>query len=165
MMRYYHEFTVETPLSAVIDFHARSSSMAAITPPPIITRIHQAPPVLKNGDRMRFTLWLGPLPLRWTAQIESDSPSGFIDRQVKGPFASWQHRHSFVAVQEGSTLVQDEVIARLKSHPFWWLVGAGMWLGMPVLFAYRGWKTRRILSRITPAASGANDVGPLNRSA
>jgi ligand-binding SRPBCC domain-containing protein len=162
-MRYTHEFSVETPLSAVIDFHARSSSMALITPPPIIARIHQAPPVLKDGDVMRFTLWLGPLPLHWTAQIESHSPSSFIDRQVAGPFASWQHRHTFSARQEGKVIVEDEVTARLKSHPFWWLVGAGMWLGMPFLFAYRGWKTRKLLSHISSDA-GTPHVDPFERS-
>jgi ligand-binding SRPBCC domain-containing protein len=163
MMHYSHVFTVETSLSAVIEFHARPSSMALITPPPIIARIHEAPPVLKDGDRMRFTLWLGPLPLHWTAQIESDPPSGFIDRQAKGPFASWQHRHSFFFLQEGCVLVQDEVTASLKSHPFWWLVGASMWLGMPLLFAYRGWKTRRILNR-RASGSGVTHADPLEHS-
>ena len=28
---------------------------------------------------------------------------------------------------------------------FWGLVGVLMWIGMPALFAYRGWKTRRML--------------------
>jgi ligand-binding SRPBCC domain-containing protein len=163
-MRYYHEFFVQAPLSAVIDFHARSSSMAAITPPPIIARIHEAPPVLMDGDRMRFTLWLGPLPLHWTAQIKIQSPSSFIDRQVAGPFALWEHKHSFSSPDDGRVLVQDEVTARFKSHPFWWLVGAGMWLGMPLLFAYRGWKTRRILARLT-GASGASHASSLERPA
>ncbi len=158
-MRYTHAFTVQAPLSAVIDFHARSSSMAAITPPPIIARIHQAPPVLADGDVMRFTLWLGPLPLHWTAQIVSDPPSGFIDRQLAGPFAAWEHRHTFTALPDGGVLVQDQVTAHLKSNPFGWLVGASMWLGMPLLFAYRGWKTRKLLS------SGASHAGSSQQSA
>ena len=158
-MRYYHEFTVHAPMVNVVAFQARSSSMAAITPPPILVRIHAAPPVLKDKDFMRFTLWLGPLPLHWTARIETVTPASFIDRQVSGPFERWEHRHTFSALEDGRILVQDEVTAMLKRHPVWWLAGAGMWLGMPILFAYRGWKTRRILARWT-SSTGTSHANP-----
>jgi hypothetical protein len=46
---------------------------------------------------------------------------------------------------EGTTEVVDEVEAKLKRHPLWGPVGLAMWLGLPLLFAYRGWKTRRLL--------------------
>jgi ligand-binding SRPBCC domain-containing protein len=119
--------------------------MAAITPPPIIIRVQHAPPVLRDGDEMDFTMWLGPLPIHWRAVIEAVSPEGFTDRQLSGPFAEWVHRHSFIAMDEHRTAVVDEVSLRLRAHALWWLVGAGMWLGLPVLFAYRAWKTRRYL--------------------
>lgn len=119
--------------------------MGAITPPPMIVRVHRAPERLASGDEMDFTLWAGPVPLHWVARIENASPDGFIDRQVRGPFAAWQHQHSFVRISEAETDVVDEVEARLKRHPFWLLAGAFMWAGMPVLFAYRGWRTRRML--------------------
>ncbi len=32
-----------------------------------------------------------------------------------------------------------------RRHWFWRLVGMGMWLNLPILFAYRGWKTRQLL--------------------
>jgi ligand-binding SRPBCC domain-containing protein len=160
-MRYQHEFTLQATLEDVIAFHARSSSMAAITPPPIIVRIHEAPAILKDQDRMRFTLWLGPLPLHWTAQIETDSPTSFIDRQVTGPFALWEHRHSFKALEGGRVLVQDDVKAQLKRHFIWWLAGAGMWLGMPILFAYRGWKTSKIVGRSSPLPGSTHANPPV----
>ena len=90
-------------------------------------------------------MWLGLLPLRWLARIEGVSLDGFTDRQLRGPFAAWVHRHSFEAVDEQTTDVVDEINLRLKAHPFWWLVGMGMRLGLPVLFAYRAQKTRRLL--------------------
>lgn len=121
--------------------------MAAITPPPLIAAIHRAPQTLGSGDEMAFTLWAGPLPLRWVARIEDASQVGFTDRQVSGPFAAWQHRHSFVRVADGETDVVDEVTAELKRHPVWGLIGGLMWLGMPLLFAYRGWRTRGLLER------------------
>lgn len=144
-MRFRHTFRVKAPLAAVADFHGRSASMPAITPPPMIVRVHAAPPRLTTGDVMDFTLWAGPLPLRWVARIEDASVEGFTDRQVAGPFAAWAHRHRFVRVDDRTTDVVDEVEAQLKRHLFWGLVGALMWAGMPVLFAFRGWRTKQLL--------------------
>ncbi|MEZ4676940.1 MAG: hypothetical protein R2932_22235 [Caldilineaceae bacterium] len=77
--------------------------------------------------------------------------TGFIDRQLNGPFNLWQHRHRFEAVGPQKTVVHDEVTATLSAHWFWKLVGLGMWLNMPILFAFRGWKTRRLLENRTDA--------------
>jgi ligand-binding SRPBCC domain-containing protein len=143
-----HIFRVHAPLSAVADFHAQSASMGAITPPPLVTQVHQAPPRLKEGDKMDFTLWLGPLAINWVACIENVSPNGFDDRQICGPFRHWIHRHRFITEDDQTTKVVDEIEASLKRHPWWGLVGLGMWLGLPMLFAYRGWKTRRLLEKM-----------------
>ena len=96
---------------------------------------------------MAFTLWLGPLPVYWLARIEELSPAGFVDRQLSGPFQQWVHRHSFIAVDEVTTEVRDEIEAVLKAPGWWWLVSLGMWLNLPMLFAYRAWQTRRLLER------------------
>lgn len=146
-MKYHHTFRVRASLTTVSDFHAHSASMGAITPPPVIAQIHHAPERLQDGDEMDFTLWLGPLPLRWTARIENVGYNGFTDRQLCGPFRRWVHRHSFRPLDDSTTQVIDEVEAELSQHPFWALVGLGMWLNMPLLFAYRGWKTKRLLEK------------------
>jgi ligand-binding SRPBCC domain-containing protein len=146
-MHYHHRFEVAAPLVRVVEFHRQASSMAAITPPPIVVQMHQAPPVLQDGDEMRFTLWLGPLPIRWHARIERLPEGNFLDRQLSGPFARWEHRHTFEALDAQRTAVIDDVTAEYSSHWFWKFVGIGMWLSMPILFAFRGWMTRRLLER------------------
>lgn len=145
-MKYFHRFRVPASIAQVAGFHRHSASMAAITPPPILVRVQRAPAVLGNGDEMAFTMWLGPLPVHWLARIEAVSDTGFTDRQLRGPFAEWIHRHTFVAVDEHTTDVVDEITLRLRFHPIWGLVGFGMWLGLPVLFAFRAWKTKRMLA-------------------
>jgi ligand-binding SRPBCC domain-containing protein len=142
---YQHRFRVKASVHRVAEFHRHAASMATITPPPIIVKIHHAPHVLSDGDRMNFTMWIGPLPVYWEAQIEAASSKGFTDRQLRGPFQRWVHRHSFLAVDENTTEVMDEVESGLRRHPFWWLVGLSMRLGLPLLFAFRAWKTRRML--------------------
>jgi ligand-binding SRPBCC domain-containing protein len=145
-MKYRHTFHVDAPLQAVADFHARSASMGAITPPPVIVRVHRAPEVLHDGDQMDFTLWLGPLPIRWLAIIEDISPNGFTDRQVEGPFLSWHHQHSFLPIEKGQTEIIDEISFSIKNNPFWGMVGLALGVSLPILFAFRAWKTRRLLS-------------------
>lgn len=159
-MKYQHQFTIRASLNKVIDFHQQSSNMAAITPSLVPLKIHVAPTVLHPGDEMDFTMWLGPLPVRWLARIEPLEPDpnhpagasltpstegGFIDRQVKGPFTNWVHHHRFVALNEQTTIVFDTVEATLRQHPLWSVVGLSMFLGLPMLFAFRDWKTKRIL--------------------
>jgi ligand-binding SRPBCC domain-containing protein len=144
-MKHRHTFRVRAPLAGVVGFHTSASSLKAITPPLIPMQLHHAPDQMGDGDEMGFTMWMGPLPVRWEARVEDVSPTGFLDRQVTGPFEAWAHRHTFVQLAEGGTEVVDEVEASLKPHALWGLVGLAMWLGLPLLFAYRGSKTRRLL--------------------
>lgn len=144
-MKFEHRFRVRASVEEVAAFHSSSASMGAITPPPIIVRVHAAPPQLKSGDQMDFTLWAGPVPIRWVACIEDVSPYGFTDRQLRGPFGAWAHRHEFVRVDDATTDVVDRVEATYKNHLWWGLVGRLMWVGMPTLFAFRANKTRKLL--------------------
>jgi ligand-binding SRPBCC domain-containing protein len=121
--------------------------MAAITPPPIRVQLHHAPAQVKDGDLMRFTLSLGPIPVRWLARFESVSGNGFIDRQIEGPFQDWIHKHEFTAIEDNLTEITDKVSAKFKANLLWRTVGVLMWLGLPSLFAYRSWKTKRLLER------------------
>ena len=95
---------------------------------------------------MDFSLKLGPLAIRWLAQIEGVTPAGFTDRQLRGPFAEWVHQHKFSAVDDNTTDVIDEITLRLSRNPLKFLLGLGMRLGFPFLFAFRAWKTRRLLA-------------------
>ena len=144
-MNYLHRFQVKAPLSRVAAFHQQHTSMSAITPPPMRVE-YQRLPADFSGE-LEFTLWFGPLPIRWIARIEDVSASGFTDRQVSGPFAKWEHRHSFHSVDDQTTEVVDQISLQLKSHPVWGPVGLAFMLGLPFLFAYRGWKTRRLLEK------------------
>lgn len=144
-MRYHHRFVVNAPLEAVRAFHSRSASMGSITPPPIIVQVHRAPPMLDEGDEMAFTLWMGPLPVRWTAQFSDVGPGGFTDTMVRGPFTRWEHRHSFVPIDDLRTEVIDTLQIEPSRHWFWGLVGRSMIAGLPLLFAWRARRTRALL--------------------
>ena len=85
-MRYRHRFRVRAPQSAVAEFHVCADSMEAITPPIIPVHIEETPPRLVAGSQIAFTMWLGPLPVKWRAYISNLSLKGFTDHQIEGPF-------------------------------------------------------------------------------
>lgn len=146
-MEFKSQFTVRATIESVRTFHHSASSLRAITPPIIPMTSVEAPDPLTDGAELAFTLWMGPIPVRWTAQIEDSQPHGFVDRQLNGPFASWSHEHSFIPIDERSTRVDDHVTYQLKSNPVWWLLGGSMALGLPLLFRYRAYKTKQILEK------------------
>lgn len=147
MKSFRHSFAVKAPIDDVIAFHRHSQNMGAITPPPIIPRIHRAPEFLDEGQEMNFTLWMGPIPIHWVARYENVTANSFIDRQVEGPFRQWVHEHRFESVDEQSTIVHDSINLEFKSDLRNRLVGVGMWVGLPLLFAYRQRQTRKLLEK------------------
>jgi ligand-binding SRPBCC domain-containing protein len=70
------------------------------------------------GAVLDFRLrWLGVVPLRWRAFVrEWDPPFRFVDVQVRGPYARWEHRHRFLE-EGGGTWVEDRVTYRLPAGP------------------------------------------------
>jgi len=144
-MNFLHRTTINASLDSVVRFHQDSNNMGKITPPPILVVIKHAPNPIFEGAEMEFTLWFGPLPVRWHARFEDITSSGFIDRQLSGPYKTWVHEHKFFDLGNGKTEIVDEI--RAEHHANLWrrMIGLIMWSGMPVLFAYRAWKTRREL--------------------
>src|SRR2546421_12911204 len=60
--------------------------------------------------------WLGlPLGLRMFVR-EYDPPYRFLDVQLRGPYARWEHRHRFLEEDDG-TVVEDRVVYRLPLGP------------------------------------------------
>lgn len=150
-MHYHHRFVVGAPLADVVAFHCRPVNMRRLTPPPILVQFQQRPDEIYEGAEMRFTLWMGPLPVRWRARFDNVTATGFRDCQLEGPFARWEHVHTFVPIDDQRTEVIDTLTVELTPYPFWRTVGRGMVLSFPLFFAWRQWQTRRALASVHPA--------------
>jgi ligand-binding SRPBCC domain-containing protein len=139
---YRHVFTVRADLDEVAGFHHDTRALKLLTPPPVFVQFHDIQP-LAEGSTADFTMWLGPLPVKWRAVHSEVAPlSGFVDTQQSGPFQSWVHRHSFRSIEPGASEVSDEITAVPGG-----LISHFMWLNLPVLFAYRRWATRRAVEK------------------
>ena len=146
MKHFAHRFVARAPLAQVAAFYHSARALRLLTPPPAFIQFHRLDP-LADGAIADFTLWLGPLPVRWLARHSAVTlQTGFTDAQERGPFAHWVHCHTFEALDEHTTAVVDEIEAQPGRHPLWGLVSWLIWLSLPLLFAYRGWRTRRLLN-------------------
>lgn len=149
MPSFQSQFTVAAPVADVAAFHRDVRVLKALSPPPLFVRVHQFEP-LAEGSLAEFTLWVGPLPIRWRARHSNVDPlHGFTDTQVKGPLASWIHTHHFEAISSVASRVTDEV--KYTYRPGWagWLSRL-FFAPLPLrfLFFYRKLATRRGVKRL-----------------
>lgn len=147
MNHYRHKFMVPAPLARVEAFHQDSRALKRLTPPPVITQMHRVEP-LAEGSIAEFTLWMGPIPIRWRARHELlADESGFVDIQESGPYSYWKHQHMFVQLDGNQTEVRDEITAKF-GHGLWkGVISRLMWISLPILFTFRGYVTRRIIAQ------------------
>jgi ligand-binding SRPBCC domain-containing protein len=116
--RLEREQLLPLPVDEVFAFFARAHNLEAITPPWLHFEVLTPEPV-RMGPRalIEYRLRLHGLPLRWLTRIEEWEPNrSFVDRQLRGPYRLWHHRHEFTAVDSG-TLVRDRVHYRLPLGP------------------------------------------------
>ena len=148
-MLFVKESRVAAPPSEVFAFHERPGALQSLTPPWERVEVIEGGISIQPGSRVVLRTWLGPVPLLWVAEhTEYESPRLFADRQVRGPFASWYHRHRFFDDGGGGTVLRDEVEFTL---PLGWL---GRRLGgrflrrkLQRLFDYRHDVTRRMVEQ------------------
>ena len=105
------------PRAEVFAFFADPANLVRVAPPSLRLRLLGPPPVMSAGATFDLRLrWLG-LPLRWRVFVrEYDPPFRFLDVQVCGPCARWEHRHIFLA-EAGGTTVEDRIVYRLPLGP------------------------------------------------
>ncbi len=108
--RLQREQYVDRPLADVFHFFAEAHNLERITPPWLSFTVLTADPIeMRVGTLIDYRLRVHGVPLRWTSRIEDWEPGrSFVDRQLRGPYGLWHHRHTFAEAGEG-TVVHDEV--------------------------------------------------------
>lgn len=146
MPTFTYTFKVNAPLAAVAEFHRSATALKKLSPPPLFVQLHRVD-ALAEGAIADFTLWFGPLPVRWVAvHSDVDALHGFTDTQQSGPLAAWRHTHRFDEINAHTTRVREHIVyayptglrglvARLLFNP----------PALSFLFWYRGFITRRSL--------------------
>lgn len=111
--------TLDRPRAGVFDFFSDAGNLERITPSELGFHIVTPQPIeIKQGTLIDYKLSIYGLPVNWQTEIcEWDPPNYFVDRQVSGPYGQWIHKHTFTALDENRTLIEDEVRYRLPLEP------------------------------------------------
>jgi len=111
--KYYklkEEQFINLPIEKVFSYFSNPANLQEITPKYLNFNIKTQPPFnMSAGQLFEYRLRVRGIPINWTSLISSyDPPYGFIDEQIKGPYSTWHHTHTFKS-QDGGTLIVDEV--------------------------------------------------------
>ncbi len=108
---------VPLPVDEAFAFFGEARNLEAITPPWLRFRVLSAPTELGPGALIDYRLSLHRVPVSWRTRIDVWEPGRrFLDRQLRGPFARWEHLHTFEPV-DGGTLIADRVRYRMPYGP------------------------------------------------
>ncbi|MDA1263514.1 MAG: SRPBCC family protein [Planctomycetota bacterium] len=104
---------VPVPIEEVFRFFGEPRNLEAITPPWLHFQIRSlSEGELGEGSLIGYALRLHGVPVRWRTRISCwQPPYRFVDEQVRGPYRSWIHTHTFEEI-EGGTRIQDHVAYR-----------------------------------------------------
>src|SRR5215475_10859701 len=106
------EQVIARPRSETFAFFGDAFNLERITPAFLRFRILTPPPIrMAAGTLIAYQLSLFGIRFRWKTLIESWSPEdSFVDTQLKGPYALWEHTHTFEAIDAHHTRVLDRVV-------------------------------------------------------
>jgi ligand-binding SRPBCC domain-containing protein len=155
-MRFVKESLIAASAATVFAFHERKDAFALLLPPWQRAIIVQPPASLAVGTRVILETKIGPFWQTIEAEhVDYEPGRMFADRMVKGPFASWLHRHIVTPAGEHASRLTDDIEYELP------LGMAGRIFGGAIakrqldrLFAYRHEVTRAECEASSPRSTG-----------
>lgn len=121
-MQYTREVELPVHSDEAFAWHERPGALDRLIPPWESVTVVRREAGIGPGSRVTLKQRLGPFRVTWLAEHrEYVPPERFRDVQVQGPFASWDHVHSFRNTPEGSVL-RDQISFNLPGG------GLGRWL-------------------------------------
>lgn len=118
---YHAEQLLSTDLESAWNFFSSPKNLSVITPPDLgfVIKTENLGSDITKGMKIEYLVKpLFGIPVKWITEITDVSkPHTFTDKQLKGPYALWEHHHQFIE-KEGKVLMTDHV---RYSLPFGWL--------------------------------------------
>lgn len=140
---YVAKALLPVPVERAFAYHERPGALQRLVPPWESLEVERSDGNLEVGSRVVMKTRVFGIPVRWVAEhTEYDPPHLFADTQVSGPFASWDHRHEFLA--DGSqSLLTDRIAYKVPLGGLGATFGGGLARAtIERMFAFRHRLTR-----------------------
>ena len=136
-------------------WHINQFSFERLVPPWESVNLIDWERPIKDGSQAHFEIKLGPLTLSWLATHHGVVPGKtFSDKQTKGPFQYWNHKHSFIEDAEDSFILEDKIEYRVPVGPLGSIVTDGaIEAKIRKGFNYRHETTKKDLELLTKNAN------------
>jgi ligand-binding SRPBCC domain-containing protein len=137
--KFIKQSEIEAPPEEVFAFHENPEVLMKLTPPWERLEVIEFAGSIQVGTKTVIKTHIGPFTQVWEAEhTEYIANRLFADKQLRGPFAYWYHKHRFEPTARGTTMMIDEIEYAL---PFGWLGklfgGAFVRAKLEKMFAYR----------------------------
>ena len=109
-MRFQKQSVIRASAATVFAFHESPDAFERLQPPWQKTEVIQPPSSLDVGTRVVLRVKVGPVWQTMVAEhVEYEPGKMFADRLVKGPFASWLHRHIVTPRGDQECVLLDDI--------------------------------------------------------
>jgi len=130
-------------------FFSSPHNLSLITPKQLglIIKSDYTSKTVSKDDLIDYTVrpLLG-IPMKWKTKItDVDAPYFFVDKQIKGPYKIWEHRHTFESMENG-VVMYDEVIFKLPFYPLSKPFNSFIQKKLNYIFDYRSMRLKEIFS-------------------
>jgi hypothetical protein len=106
------------PLERAFELYSEARNLERITPPWLNFRVTTAPIEMRKGALIEYRLKLHGVPVHWRTRIAAwEPPLRFVDVQLRGPYALWEHTHNFERDGEHAVVIGDRVRYALPLGP------------------------------------------------
>jgi len=125
-MKFLKESVIAASAASVFEFHEAPDAFARLQPPWQTTEIILPPSSLAVGTHVVLRTKVGPI---WQTieveHVEYEPGRMFADRMLRGPFASWLHRHVVTPLGPESCTLTDDITYELPLGALGRLFGGG----------------------------------------
>ncbi len=126
MLKFVKQSVIAASAETVFAFHEAPDAFARLLPPWQKSELITPPTSLAVGTRVVLRTKIGPFWQTIEAEHVAYQPGTmFADRMVKGPFASWLHRHVVAPRGPRACTLTDEIDYQLPLGALGRVVGGG----------------------------------------